>query len=342
MIHRHARIAYLVAFVTLPLLACGGSQKSNETGAASMSVADTGSVLVTVNGQEIKSGAVDAEVARLFRQFGGQMSPFQAEQMKGAITQQAQDNLINKILLGEAIEKENVAISDEEMNEVLGSFRQRLGEEQAYQDYLARLGMTEEEFLGEARNDMRIEKLLSGKAEAGAPPTGEEVAQYYTENPDDFQQEEQVRASHILLLFEEGDNDSTKTVKLAKIKQIRKDLLAGADFAETAREKSGCPSAKNGGDLGWFGKDRMVKPFEDAAFTQRVGQLSDVVETQFGYHLIKVMDHKDARTVPLDEAKPQIEEQLAQQKRRDVIDQYIESLRQQANVVFAEPQGSVG
>lgn len=342
MAKRDARIPSCLLVIALALFGCGGGGGGESSEGGGTLTGDLGAAVVTVNGQTITGQALEDEVARLFRQFGGQVSPSQAEQMKDALTQQARDNLVNKILLTAAADAQGVVVDDEEMNNVLQSFRGRLGDEQAYQDYLTRLGLTEDEFFTEARNDMRIEKLLNGYADGAVAPPAEDVAAYYEENAEQFRQEEQVRASHILLLFEDGDDDAAKGAKRARIGEIHGEVVNGADFASLASEHSGCPSAANGGDLGWFGRGRMVEPFEEAAFALKVGQVSDVVETQFGYHVIKKTDEKDARAVPFEEVKASIEEELFRQNRRTVIDGYIDGLRAKAEIVYAEPPTAEG
>lgn len=101
---------------------------------------------------------------------------------------------------------------------------------------------------------------------------------------------EQVQASHILLMYK-GSARSTATRSKeeaeAKIKELKNELAGGADFAALAKQHSDCPSGERGGDLGAFGRGQMVRPFEEAAFQMQVGEVSDVVETDFGYHLIK-------------------------------------------------------
>ena len=99
-----------------------------------------------------------------------------------------------------------------------------------------------------------------------------------------------VRASHILLMYAGSARSTatrTKDQALAEIQKLKSEIDGGADFAELARKHSDCPSGKSGGDLGSFGRGQMVKPFEDTAFGMPVGQTSGVVETDFGYHLIR-------------------------------------------------------
>ena len=138
-----------------------------------------------------------------------------------------------------------------------------------------------------------------------------DIQRYYNDNIQQYQTPEQVRASHILLKTE-GKND-------ADVKKRAEALLAqvkgGADFAALARKESEDEGSKdNGGDLGLFGKGRMVPEFEAAAFAMQPGQTSDLVKSQFGYHIIRVVEKKAAETRPLEEVRAQIQDQLAQQQ----------------------------
>jgi len=138
-------------------------------------------------------------------------------------------------------------------------------------------------------------------------------------------------------MFEEGDTEEAKAAKREEIDAVLRQIRGGADFAALAQEHSDCPSKANGGDLGWFGRNRMVKPFEDVAFTLPVGKVSDVVETRFGYHVIEVLQKRDAKQLPLEEVRAGIEEQLNQQHRKERIDDYLLELRGDADIVYNEP-----
>ncbi len=147
------------------------------------------------------------------------------------------------------------------------------------------------------------------KAHVVVPPG--DVEKYYRENTQMFSTPEQVRASHILLKTEGKDDAAVKARAEALLKQVK----AGADFAELAKKNSEDEaSAKQGGDLDYFGRGRMVKEFEDVAFTLAPGSVSDLVKTQFGYHIIKVVDKKPATTRSLEEARSQIADQLAYER----------------------------
>jgi peptidyl-prolyl cis-trans isomerase D len=141
-------------------------------------------------------------------------------------------------------------------------------------------------------------------------PAGD-IDREYNNNIEQYTTPEQVRASHILLKTEGKDDATVK----AKAEELLKQARAGADFAELARKNSEDEaSAKNGGDLDYFGKGRMVPEFDAAVFAMQPGQISDLVKTQYGYHIIKLVDKKPATTRPLAEVRQQLNDQLAYQR----------------------------
>ncbi len=148
----------------------------------------------------------------------------------------------------------------------------------------------------------------------------EELKSYYEQNKARFNEQEQVKASHILVKTEEEAN------------AILKELKAGKDFAELAKQKSECPSKEKGGDLGWFTKGRMVREFEDAAFKLKKGETSGLVKTQFGYHIIQQTDYKPEHTKNFEESKPQIIQMLKKQKIDKNIEDVKTKLRSELNV----------
>jgi peptidyl-prolyl cis-trans isomerase C len=136
-----------------------------------------------------------------------------------------------------------------------------------------------------------------------------------------------------LIQVPQGADAVAKQQAKTKVDGILKDLKAGKDFAAAAKENSQDPgSAPNGGDLGYFEQGQMVQPFEQAAFALKPGQMSEVVETQFGYHIIKVAEKQDSRVVPLEEAKPKIEEYLTEQNRHAQTELFVNALKAKAKI----------
>jgi peptidyl-prolyl cis-trans isomerase C len=186
---------------------------------------------------------------------------------------------------------------------------------------------------------MTCTKFLESKVGATVQVTEEEAQKYYDENPDDFKMPEQVRASHILISTRatdpNADPNQVKAQAREKAEKLLKQVKEGADFATVAKENSVCPSAAQGGELPPFGRGQMVPPFEEAAFTLKVGEISELVETQFGYHIIKVAEHQDPNTVTFATAKDRIMERLKNEKMQDAFGSYIEALQQKAAITYA-------
>lgn len=292
-------------------------------------------VALTVNGEEITKGQIAEEVARLSRQFGGRMSPEQMGQMQGALSQQAQDNLISRILLQQKIEEDGITVSRDEIDARMAEVRGSFGSEEELTNRLAMMGMTVEMLEQEMETGIAVEKLIALYAPT-EEVTESEVRTFYDENTERFQQPDRVKASHILLKAGAEDTEATKTLAREEAEGIVAQLDQGADFAQLAREHSACPSSQKGGDLGFFQRGQMVKPFEDAAFALDVGEVSGIVETQFGYHIIKVTEREDGRTVPFDEAKPNIMAMLDGQRKQEAMKTYTDQLRATADIQFKE------
>ncbi|MHC4520425.1 MAG: peptidylprolyl isomerase, partial [Planctomycetota bacterium] len=163
---------------------------------------------------------------------------------------------------------------------------------------------------------------------------------YYDRNTKEFESPEQVRASHILIKPQVTDPNSdpnvAKVAARAKAEKLVGEIKDGADFAELAKANPGDPgSAAKGGDLGFFPRGKMVKPFEEAAFAMQPGEVSDIVESRFGYHIIKVTERKEASVTPFEEAKAGIVAKLAGEQKAKIARAYINSLKDKATIVYA-------
>jgi peptidyl-prolyl cis-trans isomerase C len=295
-------------------------------------------VAVTVNGTEITKGQIANETNRLMRQMGGQgTSPQQLQSMSGFFQQQATDNLVSRILLQQAIDKEDVEVSQADIDERMTEVRSNFGSEEELQNRLAMMGMTEETLEQEMSTALKVEKLLELKAPV-PEVTEAEVRAYYDENPTQFQKPERVRASHILFKVEEGSAPDVKAQKKAEADKILKELEAGADFGQLAAEHSDCPSASRAGDLGAFEKGRMVKPFEDTAWSLGVGEMSGVVETRFGYHIIKKTEHEEGGSVSFEESRDNLTAFLDGKKKQEAMTAYTEQLKAEADIKYMDSE----
>lgn len=309
------------------------------------------SVVVTVNGVEITEGDVDKMVEPQLAMMAGQAQgrpPEQIEQMEKMFRQQAVDRLIIEQLLSEKAKQANIVITDEQMDkriEEIASTQEPPMTVEEFKQKLIDLGEDYDQVKDEIRKGYLFQTVIGAQIGDKANVTIEDANQYYEQSRSRYSVPEQVKASHILIKPDTTDPNTdpneAKAEAKAKAEELLKQIKAGADFAELAKANSDCPSAERGGDLGFFSRGRMVPAFEDAAFALEVGQLSDIVESRFGYHIIKATDRKDAETKTFEQVKDEVVQQLTQAKQRELVRQYIESLKAEANIVYQpgkEPQ----
>jgi peptidyl-prolyl cis-trans isomerase C len=308
------------------------------------SVADANKVAVTVNGVAITEGDVTALIKpqlEMIAKQSSQLPPAIAEQYRKQLRQQALEQLMRRELLDQKIKQANITVTDEEaiakMREIVSGSGELLSLEETRKQ-VEQYGQDFEQLKEDVRKSLARSKFMETQWAGKINVTEDDAKKYYDQNRKQFEIPEQIRASHILIGFETNDPNVDPNQAKAKAKAKAEDLLkqikGGADFAELARAYSSCPSAPKGGDLGFFPRGKTTPSFEKAAFELEVGQISDVVETEYGYHIIKVTDHKDASIVPFEQAKAGIIAQLTQKKQSEFAEEYINSLKGDAKIVF--------
>ena len=297
---------------------------------------DPGETVATVNGVEIDRGTVEQEKNTLMKQLGRQVSPQQMAGMMPRLWRQALENRINQVILLQEAEKLGIKGDKEAVEERIGELQNRFSSPADFWSQLAQAGVTEEELRKGMEEGIIIETLIDRELGEGAEISDEEISDYYENNPQRFESPERVRASHILIKTDPSDSAEAKEEKRAQLAGLKEEISEGGDFAALAKEHSGCPSSARGGDLGFFERGRMVKPFEEAAFGMKVGEVSDIVETQFGYHLITLTERREAETVSLEDAKERISTFLYNQKKEQAVGDYLVKLRDSASIEYSE------
>ena len=331
------KIAFILLFVMVAAIAgCGGDEKKESSESMDTPMGDGAGYVATVNGVIIGEKELSQELAMLKQQMAGRVSAEQLGSMEPMLKQQAVANLVNRALLTEAAKNENIAISDDQVDAKYEEIRANFPDEETFIAQLSRSNMTVDEFRVEVERGMKLEELVNIKTADISAPTAEEAKEFYASNSDRFTTPERVRASHILITVAETDTEITREQKKAKIDDLHAQLVAGADLAALAMANSDCPSKDKGGDLGFFGRGQMVKPFEDAAYALDVGQISPVVETKFGYHVIKVTEKEEAGTTDFSEVEASIIDYLADMKKQDEMNTYMTSLRDASSIEYAD------
>ena len=288
-------------------------------------------VLAKVNGVAITQGERDRKAQEMLSR--GRMSQQSSPDMIPKVEAAALQQLINVELLYQKGQKLKIKDLDKKVDDKVAQMRAQAPSPADFEKALTSANFTEKQFKAFTRKSIVIENLLQKEVYGKISVSEADAKKFYDENQDKlFKVPEQTRASHVLITVDQKATPEEKKKAREKADAIKKRVAAGEDFAAVAKTESKCPSAAKGGDLGYFGKGQMVPAFEEAAFSLKPGQISDVVETQFGYHIIKVTDRKQAETVKFNDAKGKIEDYLKNQQAQKPIADYVENLRKQAKI----------
>ncbi|MCQ2397384.1 MAG: peptidylprolyl isomerase [Lentisphaeria bacterium] len=304
-------------------------------------------VVSTANGKTLVTKAQVLEIAKPnIESAVAQGAPIAAETVQAFVYQVARSLSLRGILLEEA---RNAKIEGDEAAakaqiEQYKEMAKLQGGEKAFEEQLKQIGKTEDEvllmFIEEGMIQKLSEKLDAEAAAKVKEPAEEEVKAFYDTNKPAFVTPETLSASHILVQFpSQNATDDEKAAALAKIKEIKSKIAEdGSNFGDLAKEFSDCPSKERGGDLGQFEKNQMVPEFEAALLKLKEGEISEPVETMFGYHLIKAGAHTAEAVVPFEEAKEQIVAYLKQGAMAKEAKKLMDGLTEKAGMKILLPE----
>ncbi|MBM4279688.1 MAG: hypothetical protein FJ137_02640 [Deltaproteobacteria bacterium] len=333
---RNLHIVLLSVAVALTLATVTACPKKTEeaTGGASTSAAAGGPV-ARINGEEVARADFDKQMERTrarFQRAGRQVAP--------ALETRLKENLVRKLveetLIAQKAKSEGVAVTKEELDAKVKEHKERFGSDKAFQSFLERTSQTEADVVADLEKTLLRDKLFA-KLLASADPTEADLKKYYDDNLDKYKQKEQIKASHVLIKVEKGATDKDKKAKLIEAKKVLAEVKkSSANFEEVAKKYSDGPTKDRGGDLGTFSRGRMVKPFEDAAFAAKAGEIVGPVETQFGYHIIKVYEKTAEQQRAFDEVKESIGTSLRARAKSKATRELLDKLKGEAKVEILE------
>ncbi|GBC59506.1 hypothetical protein DENIS_0445 [Desulfonema ishimotonii] len=287
--------------------------------------------IALVNGKAITQSAFDQEMGPVLQRMKMTGKPVADDQL-AEVRKKTLENMIDRELLYQDSSQKGITVDDAAVDKQLASFKARFPEEAQFKQALEKMNLTEDIIKKQIREQLTIQELVDTQIIPKIKTSDADIRKYYDEHPDFFKQSEQVKASHILIKLDANADEAQKAEARKKIEDIQKKLKEGGDFAALAKEASDCPSGKSGGDLGSFGRGQMVRPFEEAAFAAKPGEITDIVETRFGYHLIRVDEKKPATTIAFEEARPKIEGVLKREGVRKGMSEYIDALKKKAKI----------
>jgi peptidyl-prolyl cis-trans isomerase C len=338
----------LVSIILLAGCNSGADKKPKESSQAAKeltsqpSIPSSGSqnngaaIVVDVDGSKLTQADVDSEINKNIAAIKDQIPKEKMGEAKAELKKRVVEDFTVKTLLVNEVTRLKIDATDKEVSDALEGLKKSLPKGTTIEEVMKKNNLTKDKMYDDIRLGVKINKLLLAQKGSNSKPTEKEISNFYEKNKNKFVVPESVHARHILIAKSPKDDEKIKAEKLGKIENLRKQLIAGSDFAELAKKNSDCPSKNNGGDLGTFRRGEMVKPFEEAAFSQEKNVIGPVVETDFGYHIIQVLDRIAQKNLILDDAlKARIAAFLQQQKKQEIFDALLKNLRTKAKIVIS-------
>ena len=289
-------------------------------------------VVATVNGTAVTRAELDRSIQALLAQ--NRMQPPTDADQKKKVEEAALNQLVAAEVLYQAAKKQDFPDLDKKVEAKFDEGKSRFATKEEFEKALKDNGITVPELKELLKRDVIISNYIEKQVSSKIVITNDQAKKFYDDNQDKFKKSESVHASHILIGVDPKATPEEKQKAKQKADELLKQVKGGADFAELAKKESTCPSAKSGGDLGEFGRGQMVKPFEDAAFGLKKDEVSGVVETQFGYHIIKSTGKTEGGTVPFDQVKDKIMEYLKGTEVQKQVMAKVEELKKSAKIEY--------
>jgi peptidyl-prolyl cis-trans isomerase C len=305
------------------------SQAPGQAAPGNAAVAKSGDMAASVDGKVLKKAELEQSVNDRFNFYKGKVPADKQQELKDTIRKQLVELFVTRTILSNEIEKRKITASSEEVKKAIDNIKASLPPEKKIDDFFKENRITQDDII----LAVKVDKFRRMEISKSIKPSEKEITAFYNENRDKlFNQPESVHVRHILVAVGKDDTDKVKAEKKEKIENVRKQLVGGGNFAELARKYSDCPSKEAGGDLSFIKKGQMVKDFETAAFSQEKNAIGPVVKTEYGYHIIQVLDKKPAKKVALSEVKGKITQFLEQKKTTEAFNEVLKKLRANAKV----------
>ena len=316
------------------------NSQADATGTAEVAQPAPGSifpaVVAKVDGESIFGRNLEILVRRELAPIGNPEWKDLREDYRGQLTLAALNILINSELVYREAIASGMAATDEEVKAEIKKISDSFGSDAEMNAALAEQMMDRESLEEDLYRRLAANKYVENKIVKNIVVTPEEVAKYYAENPNEFQHPDMVRTSHILILS--GETSAQNTLAKQRAESLLERVKKGEDFAKLAKEHSMDPSASRGGDIGYNTKEQLTPEFGEAAYSLAVGD-AKLIKSQYGYHIVKVTDKKEAGMSTLEEINDQLKAFLVNQKSQAEQAKLINQLREKSNIEILIPAG---
>jgi len=333
-VYKKLIVATTLLLIMVVSVACGGGSSLPKDAVA------------MVGGEKITETELENRLSDLEKQLAGEVpDPEQSPDEYKSFKTQLLDYMIILEVLSQKSAELGIEVTDEELQKQIDSIKSMFGgDETQFQEALDGQGLTLEQFEKNLREQTLVQKAVEAVT-GDVEVTDDEISSYYEENQQQFESGEQRKIRHILFTPVVGedtsDNVSATDEQWNKAYEraldIRGRIMAGEDFGEMAKQYSDDTSTKDaGGSLSFMSRGSLVPAFEDVAFSQELREISEPVKTQYGYHLIQALEIKEAGVKPLDEVTEEIRTQLLQPRQKQVWEEWIQTAREDLEVVVRE------
>ena len=288
--------------------------------------------MITINGQPLPEEAIEFEYRRLL-QFYSQHMP--AEQLKAEtanLRAKAVEQAIGaKLLIDESV-RLDIQVPADRVDARINSMIEQVGGREVFELRLKENGFNEKALRQNIEQGCKVDLLIEKLCEGLNDPSEADMRAHFEANRDSYVQPERASAQHILISPSTGA-DADRATAESRIESIRSEIEAGASFDDMAAAHSECPSGKqNGGSLGWFGRGMMVPEFDEVVFSMNVGELSEIIETQFGFHIIFKTGEDEGGEASYEESESKIRDLLRHDQRGRCITAHVAELREKADI----------
>lgn len=308
-------LVIVVAFLVSIFYGLGQYRRSSTT-----SPQQVGNLIAEVNGTGISYQQWQKAFTSFVSRYDSQTLSAISDELLASLKNNITEQLVNSTLLYQYAEKQNINVTAADLDREVEEIKSSFSSEQEFNDALRKNNLTLNQLKDNLKRQIRIDKAVQNEYDK-INISDEEIVQYYEENKSAFFQPEKRQISHILV----EDEEEAELLR----NQLNEGLI---EFEQTAKDKSICPSAEQGGDLGYIMRGQMVPEFEEVAFSLEKGQLSSVVKTEYGYHILQCGDIQEEKQLTLDEARDSIKSILAYQKQNESIQSLLAQLKENADI----------
>jgi len=287
-------------------------------------------VVAKVNNEIITLSEVKKTEQDLLKTLSSLYSGEQLDKKIDELHKKIIDKMIEEILLSQKAKEQNIIVSDQEIQESIDKLKEEnniLTDEQL-REALKQEGLTLEDLKNQIKNRIMQQKLIFYNLQGKISITEQELQKYYKEHIKDFTEPEKLRVSHILISFQQHSKEEASEIA----QEVLNKLKSGEDFSEVAAKYSDSPTKDKGGDLGFLRKEEMNPSFSKEAFAMQIGQISDIIETEEGYHIFKITDKVESKVQPYENVKNQIYQLIFSKRAEKFQQEFIEKLKKESYI----------